>query len=696
MNDRELKEISRDPRFAGRLKKKTRKEKEAHKSLFEGIEEEETFKDKRGKPWSCKPLRYAKHLLEKEEDDESESESEEYEADESEESSSSDSDSSVGGKELDPEERLIDLQDADWFELVKDAEPAEEETRRLAVLHFDWDNSNAKTLFLALESFLPPGSTLDKVTIYPSEYGMKKMEEEERHGPKDIWVGSGVEEEEDQEDEVEVNRNPVEMDADEKKAWSATSIKTRRRLRQYQLQRLKYYYAIAEFDSKETAAAIYQACNDVEFADTGIRFDLRFVPDSMTFSVPNEWAHAVSECCEVNRAKYKPRTVENTALHSTRITLSWDRTPTARTQWLREQFAEDADPKKLFSEGKAQLSEYVALSSSGQSTAAPSDVDEPGPAPTVPRIHKHRPRKVPPEELRAALLSGLKGRSGDESVEDEEKLIQYLSSHFSDLGVSMCVANLKDHSIFKGVSRILTQSDYRSGFTRNKKSDGEGGHESDDTEDEEVGEEVYDLDDSEGCKGADAPSEDGSYDLNTTDDEKSAKKRSKNRISSKAFAKGGRKTVSKRYLPEAIDGDNSDDDSSLDFDDMDRASDDGTDEFKGGRKKRRLVEEVDSINDEDSKETKRKKKKLAMRKKMQLKKQKQEKNREKLKELWTGANENDSRFDIFLTDPTFGVSQMHKEYKEAAEFLNFMRRRRGPLLAAKKGGGGVRNGMVNN
>lgn len=71
--------------------------------------------------------------------------------------------------------------------------------------------------------------------------------------------------------------------------------------------------------------------------------------------MPPEWSHAVSECYEVNRAKYKPRAIENTALHSTRITLSWDRTPAARTQWLREQFEAEAEPKKLFSEGKAQV-----------------------------------------------------------------------------------------------------------------------------------------------------------------------------------------------------------------------------------------------------------------------------------------------------------------------------------------------------
>ena len=75
------------------------------------------------------------------------------------------------------------------------------------------------------------------------------------------------------------------MDADEKKAWKVTSVQMRRRLRRYQLQRLKYFYAIAEFDSKEAAAAVYEACDGVEYASTGIRFDLRFVNDDEIFSV---------------------------------------------------------------------------------------------------------------------------------------------------------------------------------------------------------------------------------------------------------------------------------------------------------------------------------------------------------------------------------------------------------------------------
>ncbi|CDS43771.1 conserved hypothetical protein [Echinococcus multilocularis] len=624
MDDVELNEISRDPRFSGRLKKKTKKEKEAFKNLFEGLEEEGSFKDKRGRPWSSRPLKYAKQLIKKEKVEvEEEPEDSESESDPSEVLDSDSSDS--GGEAL--EESLADLQDADWYELVKDAKDVEDATRRLAVLHFDWDNSNAETIFLALESFLPPGACLEKVTIYPSEYGMRKMAEEEKHGPRDIWADSDGEEGE--KERASNQKLPTDMDADERKAWKLTSVRMRRRLRRYQLQRLKYFYAIAEFDSKETAAAVYEACDGVEYGSTGIRFDLRFVNDEEEFSVPNEWSHVVSECCEVNRAKYKPRVFENSALHSTRITLGWDCTPAARTQWLREQFEAEAEPCKLFSEGKAKLSEYLALSSSGQSTAAPSDVDEPGPAPTVPRIRRHRPQKVPPEELRAALLSAIS--EGDVSAAEKP-----LSGE-----------NEKDDDV--------------------------------DDDDAESEEEVLvaDLNAPEGASSSEEEEEE--YDLTAEDDDTAQKRAGKRAV---LTSSGGRKAVGKRRLPEAVDDDS---DSSLDFDDMeDRVSDVNDEDMSRRRRGSRGRIDGDVGNDDEaSKSEKTKKRKLAMRKKAQLKKKKQVRNQERVKNLWTGANETDSRFDIFLTDPAFGVSQLHRDYREAGEFLNFMRRRREPLLKAK-------------
>lgn len=54
-------------------------------------------------------------------------------------------------------------------------------------------------------------------------------------------------------------------------------------MRQYQLNRLKYFYAVATFDTAETADYIYTNCNGIEYESSGIRLDLRFIDDEITF-----------------------------------------------------------------------------------------------------------------------------------------------------------------------------------------------------------------------------------------------------------------------------------------------------------------------------------------------------------------------------------------------------------------------------
>jgi len=51
------------------------------------------------------------------------------------------------------------------------------------------------------------------------------------------------------------------------------------KLRLYEKNRLKYYFAVITLDSKRTADTIFQACDGQEIEKTSLKLDLRFIPD---------------------------------------------------------------------------------------------------------------------------------------------------------------------------------------------------------------------------------------------------------------------------------------------------------------------------------------------------------------------------------------------------------------------------------
>ncbi|XP_054707602.1 ESF1 homolog [Uloborus diversus] len=226
--------------------------------------------------------------------------------------------------------------DHHWEELNEDAPDADQITKRLAVCNMDWDRIRAVDLMSVFNSFKPSDGCIYSVKIYPSDYGLKRMEEERLHGPPEL---------------VEKVLGPDEEEKEDKKGQRYN----REKLRQYQINRLKYYYAVVETDSPETANSLYEQLNGMEYESCSVRFDLRFIPDDVTF----DQEPISAEDKVPDPTEYKPRLFVTTALQQVKVNLTWDETDPKRRETLQKAFTE---PDSI----ERDIKDYLA-SSSGES-----------------------------------------------------------------------------------------------------------------------------------------------------------------------------------------------------------------------------------------------------------------------------------------------------------------------------------------
>ncbi|KAI5845128.1 hypothetical protein DFP73DRAFT_512748 [Morchella snyderi] len=214
--------------------------------------------------------------------------------------------------------------------------PTGDVTARLAAVNLDWDHVAAVDLMAAFSSFAPSGGRVLRVTVYPSEFGRERMERENMEGPpSEIFRPKGEKEEEEEEEEEEGidpdEEVTVKTLVKEDKGQEFDSAK----LRNYQLERLRYYYAVVECDKPGTAHHIYEQCDGAEYEATANFFDLRFIPDDTSFEDDTP-----RDTCTEAPANYKPNDFVTDALQHSKVKLTWDADDTARQTAAKRAFSQ--------------------------------------------------------------------------------------------------------------------------------------------------------------------------------------------------------------------------------------------------------------------------------------------------------------------------------------------------------------------
>ncbi|TNY22543.1 Pre-rRNA-processing protein ESF1 [Rhodotorula diobovata] len=361
-----------------------------------------------------------------------------------------------------------------------DAEP----TRRLAIVNMDWDHLRASDLYRVLASCLSataasiqqrkpsanddrdavklpsklpsklaiaPGR-LKSLRIYPSQFGRERMEREAVEGPPvDVLRAKGAESSDEDEDDGKTlklgrkdkgkQRRRRAASDDEDDDLTAKDLVDEQlqegddydteALRKYQLERLRYYFAIATFDSVASAKHVVEQVNGTEFERTANVFDLQYVPDDTSFDDDPVHDEATEASIAAEGNAYTGIDFQTDALRHSKVKLTWDADDPHRKTKLETFLAAalDRSKQKGATKGKPKIGEddiaqYLA-SSSDEEDGAEGDEDEqddffeaaekPAPAPAAAEAPASgKPKKEAKRERLRSLL-GLAGGDGTAS-----------------------------------------------------------------------------------------------------------------------------------------------------------------------------------------------------------------------------------------------------------------------------------------
>ncbi|KAN0027567.1 hypothetical protein ACTFIU_010532 [Dictyostelium citrinum] len=359
---------------------------------------------------------------------ESESESESEVEEEEEESINSDIESEkvieYGGFEYNSDTESSDAEefqgdDIEEEEIEEEEVPRGDATKRFAVLNCDWDNITSKQLFTLLNSFVPSGGHIERITIYPSDFGLEQMAREKALGPnKEIWdsnsIGSGN-------NNKSISSNGLkESSLSFDKQEDAESLDGKgfnlEKLRQYELSKLRYYYAVVECNSIETANKIYEECEGMEIEDTANVLDLRFIPDGQKFTnTPRDTCTELPATTDENGGFGFTTSI----LKGTAVDFTWDIDKT-RKKLLTKNFSK-------FDAREEDLRAYLADPTSSEESSSDDDhLDNNEKQSKNEKSDKNSKRLALRNKYKSLLLDGI------EEEEEKDDIQITFNSAFSD------------------------------------------------------------------------------------------------------------------------------------------------------------------------------------------------------------------------------------------------------------------------